>query len=104
MRGLDSLQPHADEEIHERLMAKLKRMTPHEIFLTSVRAGIHTPEGKLTPYYAGETDTPPTPPAWRGEKGSRKKPSHAFRRTSAKTAQRKSTGGSRRKSAKTSRR
>jgi hypothetical protein len=107
LRGLDSLPPHANAEIHERLMAKLKGMTPHEIFLTSVRAGIHTPDGRLTPYYAGATDVPPVLPAWQEEKTPRKKAVRkvtAPRRTAAKTAALESTGATRRKTVKASRR
>ncbi len=94
LRGLDSVPPHANAEVHKRIMAKLKRMTPHEIFLTSVRAGIYTPEGKLTERYGGEPDTPTEAP---------QKSSRAPRRTAAKTTQRKSAGAPRRKSAKDSR-
>jgi C-terminal processing protease CtpA/Prc len=95
LRGLDSVPPHANAEVHERIMAKLKRMTPHEIFLTLVDAGIYTPEGKLTERYGGEPDTP--------AEATQKKSTRAPQRTSAKTAQRKSTGASRRKSVKDSR-
>ena len=44
--------PHANAKIHERIMAKLAKMSPHEVFLTAVRAGIYTPDGRLTEHYA----------------------------------------------------
>lgn len=43
---------HPNAEPHRRLMAKLATMTDEEIVQTSVRAGIHTPDGKLTAAYA----------------------------------------------------
>ncbi len=50
--------PHANAEVHKKIMADLKRMTAHQVFQTSVRAGIHTEDGRLTAPYrddSGET-------------------------------------------------
>lgn len=50
--------PHANAEVHKQIMADLKRMTAHQVFQTSVRAGIHTADGRLTAPYrddSGET-------------------------------------------------
>lgn len=46
------LPPHPGAEAHAKLMARLKKMTPEEIFLTSVAAGIHKKDGSLTKRYA----------------------------------------------------
>jgi hypothetical protein len=46
------LPPHANAKVHARIMRKLARMTPEEIFQTSVDAGIYTKAGKLTKHYA----------------------------------------------------
>ena len=43
--------PHINEEVHRKIMTKLKKMTPEEIFQSSVRSGIHNPEGDLTEQY-----------------------------------------------------
>ena len=40
-----------DKLIHEKIMEKLSKMTPREIFDSSVRAGIHRPNGELTANY-----------------------------------------------------
>lgn len=37
---------------HDEFMTRLIRMTPEEVFQTSVRAGIHNPDGSLTEPYA----------------------------------------------------
>lgn len=46
------MPPHFGAEAHERLMKRLAKMTPAEIFQTSVDAGIHNPDGTLTKHYA----------------------------------------------------
>jgi hypothetical protein len=38
---------------HDRALKRLSKMTPQEGFATLVKAGIYTPEGKLTPRYGG---------------------------------------------------
>lgn len=43
--------PHANAEYHRRVMELLKTMTPEEALAISVKAGIHTPDGKLTAPY-----------------------------------------------------
>jgi hypothetical protein len=50
------LPPHANAETHARIMARLKKMTPHEIFLTAVEAGIYTPDGQLTEHYRDDSE------------------------------------------------
>ncbi len=52
------LPPHANAEVHKRIMAKLRKMTAEEIFQTSVRAGIHRSDGTLTRPYTRTTDVP----------------------------------------------
>ena len=39
-----------------RVMESLAKMTDDELFALSVRAGIHRPDGRLTPEYGGEPD------------------------------------------------
>ena len=51
-RATVRLPPHANEEAHARLMADLQGMTSDEFMVTLVQAGICTPDGKLTEYYA----------------------------------------------------
>jgi len=48
--------PHANAKIHERIMARLAKMSPQEVFLTAVRAGIYTPDGRLTEHYADQPE------------------------------------------------
>jgi len=38
---------------HERALKKTEKMTAKEGFASLVRAGIYTPDGKLTPRYGG---------------------------------------------------
>jgi hypothetical protein len=52
------LPPHANAEVHKRLMEDLDRMTPAEFFETLVRAGIYTPEGELTEHYRSGPSEP----------------------------------------------
>jgi hypothetical protein len=40
-----------DQELHERVMARARSLSPEEIFAIAVHAGIYTPEGELTPPY-----------------------------------------------------
>lgn len=49
--ALVRLPPHASAEAHARIMARLKSMTPHEFMASLVRAGVCTPDGKLTEHY-----------------------------------------------------
>ena len=37
-------------------MARLAAMTPHQVFLTAVRAGIYTPDGQLTEHYRDDPE------------------------------------------------
>lgn len=43
--------PHANAEVHARIMARLAAMTPQEFLQSSVRAGILTPDGQLAEHY-----------------------------------------------------
>ncbi len=43
--------PHANASAHRRVMELLESMTPQEALALSVKAGIHTPDGKLTAPY-----------------------------------------------------
>lgn len=45
------LPPHANAEAHALVMARLEKMTPEEFMASLVRAGICTPDGKLTEHY-----------------------------------------------------
>lgn len=51
-----ALPPLPYAEVHARVLAQLQKMTPEEIFQTSVRSGIHTPDGRLTEHYAPRPD------------------------------------------------
>jgi hypothetical protein len=54
-----NLPPHANAKVHKQVMHHLATMTREEFLATLVRAGICTPDGKLTEHYAGtaEEDT-----------------------------------------------
>ena len=47
------LPPLPEQEALERAVDRICRMTPDEVFETSVRAGIYTPDGQLTEPYGG---------------------------------------------------
>ncbi len=47
---------HANAEVHSRIMARLARTTPHEVFLAAVHAGIYTPDGQLTEHYRDDPE------------------------------------------------
>lgn len=48
-----------DADVHHRIMERLRKMTPEEIFQTSVRSGIYSPDGRLLPPYADEPEDEP---------------------------------------------
>ena len=50
---LDTEAPGLDEDTRarRRILAKLSKLSPREVFELAVRAGIYTPDGKLTPPY-----------------------------------------------------
>lgn len=52
-----SIQPrsHRNAEAHRRFMEHVSKMTPHEVFLSSVQAGIHYDDGRLRPPYDGSS-------------------------------------------------
>jgi len=51
------LPPHANAEVHARIMADLQGMTPDQFMVSLVQAGICTPDGKLTEHYADQGET-----------------------------------------------
>jgi hypothetical protein len=55
---LDPEAPGLDEEtrVRRRALAKLKQLSPREAFELAVRAGIYTPDGRLTPPYRPDAD------------------------------------------------
>jgi hypothetical protein len=42
---------NSEQELHERVLARLRGMTRDEAFALAVEAGIYTPDGELTPPY-----------------------------------------------------
>ena len=54
------IPPHGNAEVHKRLMARLRKMTPKELFQTIVDAGIYKPNGELAEPYTGGPDLSPT--------------------------------------------
>jgi hypothetical protein len=54
--GTARVVPHAATT--KRVLAELAQMSPAELKATFVRAGIHTPDGKLTPAYGGRARKP----------------------------------------------
>ena len=106
LRGLDTVPPHANAGVNEKLMAWLKTATKREFFESLVHAGIYSPDGKLAKQYVGTTDLRPVLTAEQMGKVPPKKlvrktgTKTAPRRTAAKTAARESTGATRRKTVK----
>lgn len=47
------LPPHISADAHKRLMAKWREQ-PDLLFETSVKVGVHNPDGTLTEEYGGE--------------------------------------------------
>jgi hypothetical protein len=47
-----ALPRRPDADVHERIMARLKAMTPEQVFQAAVRSGIYNPDGTLTERYA----------------------------------------------------
>jgi len=57
----DDLDPEApgldeDTRIRRRALARLKQLSTRELFELAVRAGIYTPDGKLTPPYRPDAE------------------------------------------------
>lgn len=48
------LPPLPEEDALCRALAKLRAMTPDQIFQTAVHAGIYTPDGQLTEPYTSD--------------------------------------------------
>jgi len=48
--------PVTEAEVNRRVLDRIRRMTPAEAFALSVSAGIHKPDGGLTPEYGGEDE------------------------------------------------
>jgi len=40
-------------ELHERVLARVRKMTPKEGFQSLIASGIYTPDGKLAKEYGG---------------------------------------------------
>jgi len=55
-----TLPPLDNADAHGRALAKLRAMTTDDFKSTLVRAGIHTPDGKLAPEYAEDTAATPS--------------------------------------------
>jgi hypothetical protein len=55
---LDPEEPGLDEETRRRriILAEMQRFTPREAFELAVRAGIYTPDGRLTPPYRPDAE------------------------------------------------
>jgi hypothetical protein len=50
---LDPEAPGLDDDTRarRRILAEMQKMSPQELFELAVRAGIYTPDGRLTPPY-----------------------------------------------------
>jgi hypothetical protein len=64
-----SLPPLPNQAALDRAMAAIRKMSPQEIFETSVRSGIYTPEGQLTESFGG----PPAKKKARAKKVAKRK-------------------------------
>ena len=55
---LDPEAPGLDEatRVRRRALAELKKLSPREKFELAVRAGIYTPDGRLTPPYRPDAE------------------------------------------------
>ena len=51
------LPAHANAAAHKRLMEELKQMTPQQVFLSAVEAGIYAQDGSLKEPYAEASAT-----------------------------------------------
>jgi hypothetical protein len=65
--------PHPNAAAHVRVMARLERMTPQEVFQHAVEVGIYTPRGQLMPSYGG-----PSRPVYEVVEQGRFVPSRVF--------------------------
>jgi hypothetical protein len=56
--NLDPDAPGLDEDTRwrRRVLAKLRRLSPQELFEIAVEAGIYTPDGQLTPPYRDDAE------------------------------------------------
>jgi hypothetical protein len=52
----EKVPPHANAEVHERIMRALEAMTPEDIFQHAVSVGIYHPDGTLTNEYGGSAN------------------------------------------------
>lgn len=48
-----TLPPHPNAEAHARVMARLAKSTPEQVFQHAVKVGIYYPDGSLRPEYGG---------------------------------------------------
>lgn len=53
--------PSEERAAHPRALARLRAMSPEEIFQSAVAAGIYTPDGQLTAPYRSEEEAAPPP-------------------------------------------
>ncbi len=47
---------HINAKAHKAVMERMENMTPEEFLDVLVRAGTHTPDGKLTEHYRDDED------------------------------------------------
>lgn len=50
-------RPPGGDPVNRRVLAKIRRMTPDDVFALSVRVGVHNPDGTLTSEYGGEGES-----------------------------------------------
>lgn len=48
------MAPPSEAEAHRLALARVAKMSSAELLQRSVKAGVYTPDGKLTPEYGGE--------------------------------------------------
>jgi len=53
--------PHANAEVHKRIMRKIRGMSREQLFQTLVDAGIYTQDGELTEPYKDTSNEPMYP-------------------------------------------
>lgn len=51
-------KPSGGDPVNRRVLAKIRGMTPDDVFALSVRVGVHNPDGTLTPEYGGADPSP----------------------------------------------
>lgn len=51
-------KPPGSDPVNRRVLAKIRGMTPDDVFALSVSSGVHNPDGTLTPEYGGADPSP----------------------------------------------